>query len=93
MFVLIKGTDLIKGQKYKIDDYFTGYFKCPMEWDQLYYVFERISLPNHENSVFHCSPKYYSFYQYVSDNPREKMERRAVNRIVGRLIGDPYFNW
>ena len=36
---------------------------------------------------------YYKVYDFVSENPQEKMERRAVNLIVRRLIGDECFEW
>ena len=32
-------------------------------------------------------------YQFISDQPQWKMERRAVNLIVRRLIGDDCFEW
>lgn len=32
-------------------------------------------------------------YQFVSQNPQWNMERRAVNKILRRLIGDDYFDW
>lgn len=32
-------------------------------------------------------------YEFVSVNPRWNMERRAVNKILRRLIGDHYFEW
>jgi hypothetical protein len=32
-------------------------------------------------------------YQFVSQNPRWNMERRAVNKILQELIGDEYFEW
>ena len=31
-------------------------------------------------------------YQFVSQNPRWNMERRAVNKIVQQLVGE-YFEW
>jgi hypothetical protein len=33
------------------------------------------------------------FYRYVRENPQWKMERRSVNMIVRRLIGDDHFEW
>jgi hypothetical protein len=33
------------------------------------------------------------FYQFVSQQPQWKMERRAVNILVRRLIGDEHFEW
>jgi len=92
MFVRINGADMVLGNKYKIDG-FTGYFKCRMEWDQIYYVFERLNLRNYKGQTIHCSPRDYTFYQYVSSNPQGKMERRAVTMIVRRLIGDDCFEW
>jgi hypothetical protein len=32
-------------------------------------------------------------YQFVSQNPQWNMERRTVNLIVRRLIGDDCFQW
>jgi hypothetical protein len=32
-------------------------------------------------------------YEFVSMNPRWNMERRAVNKILQRLIGDDCFDW
>ena len=32
-------------------------------------------------------------YQFVSQNPRWNMERRAVNKILRQLVGDEYFEW
>jgi hypothetical protein len=32
-------------------------------------------------------------YEFVSQNPQWKMERRSVNIILRRLIGDEYFEW
>jgi len=92
MFVRIKAEDMVPGNKYKIDG-FTGYLQYRMEWDQLYYVFEKVNLRNYKGQVIHCSPRDYTFYQFVFENPRWKMERRAVNLFVRRLIGDDCFEW
>lgn len=35
----------------------------------------------------------YRYYVFISDQPQWKMERRAVNLIVRRLIGDDNFEW
>jgi hypothetical protein len=32
-------------------------------------------------------------YQFVSQNPRWKMEHRSVNMFLRQLIGDEYFEW
>ena len=33
------------------------------------------------------------FYTFVSQNPQGQMERRSVNLIVRRLLGDECFTW
>lgn len=35
----------------------------------------------------------YDLYEFVSECPQWNMERRAVNLIVRRLIGDDWFEW
>ena len=35
----------------------------------------------------------YHYYEFISHQPQWKMERRAVNLIVRRLIGDDHFEW
>jgi len=92
MFVRIKAEDMVLGNKYKIDG-FTGYLNCRIEWEQLYYVFENVNLRNYKGQIIYCSPRDYTFYQFVSNNPRGQMERRTVNMIVRKLIGDNCFEW
>jgi hypothetical protein len=43
---------------------------------------------NRTNVIYTCP-----VYEFVSANPRWNMERRSVNMIVRRLIGDEYFIW
>jgi len=33
------------------------------------------------------------FYDFVSDNPKEKRERRTVNLILRRILMDDNFEW
>ena len=42
--------------------------------------------------TIYCSPSH-TYYQFVSDNPKWKMERRSVNLLLRRLLGDDYFKW
>ena len=93
MFVVVKPEELVKGKKYKMER-FKGYYKERIYWDQLYYVFENVvTSENKPIHAVHCSPIYYTFYEFVSQNPQWKMERRTVNMIVRRLIGDDCFEW
>ena len=91
MFVRINPDQLVVGKAYKISKY-KGYYKEKIYWGQLYYIFEKVRIGACMNTL-QCSPRFYTFYQYVSDNPQGKMERRAVTMIVRRLIGDDCFEW
>lgn len=89
MFVLVEASQLCPEQKYKIiaDTEYTGIYTGVLYFSNLY--------------VFKCNgyPRYFKksrqFYQFVSQKARiqSDMEHRAVNKIVGRLIGDSYFYW
>jgi hypothetical protein len=95
MFKLISYNDLIPGNKYKIGDYI-GFF-VKNHWlnldiyhitlDDLHLVF--IDLKHRYTYFSH----YCEFYQFVSQNPQWKMERRSVNMIVRKLLGDQHFEW
>jgi len=85
MFVQTPIDKLVVGMKYKIelgDDIFIGYYK-----------------ETKQCILFVNGPKLYyvypfrTIYQYVSENPYWKMERRAVNLIVKQILGDDCFEW
>ena len=90
MFVRIDPTRLIDGVKYKVDtkyDCFTGIYKK---------IHDKHSFSMIRGNICYSGAPIFltnrTVYQFVSDNPQGKMERRAVNLIVRRLIGD-YFEW
>jgi hypothetical protein len=83
MFVLIQPENMILDTKYKVED-ITGFFKLSS------YGFLRFRVPH---SVDYIYSKDCEFYQFVSNNPQWKMERRSVNIILKRLIGDDCFEW
>ena len=94
MFVRIDPYELIIGVKYKIGDTFKGIYKSSMLWDnelllKFHYTYMFIDIPV-EEGLFSENNHY---YQWVSQNPQWKVERRAVNLIVRRLLGDDYFEW
>jgi len=87
MFVPIQPEDMVRGTKYKIDieiETVIGIYKASTAH------FVRFSI---YRSVDHIYPKTCTFYQFVSQNPQWKMERRSVNMIMRRLIGDNCFEW
>ncbi len=86
MFVPIHPRDLVKGTKYKINGY-TGYYQYKMGAVALFH-----NVRNHvEIEMFAMAG--YTFEQFISQNPQSAMERRAVNMVLRRLIGDEYFEW
>ncbi len=95
MFQLIAPDKLVIGQKYGIvsgEKDYSGIYKeaCPQ-----YKVFVK----NYDNirRIHYTCPFYfreqYIYYEFVSDQPQWNMERRAVNLIVRRLLGDDCFEW
>ena len=87
MFERIQPEDMVLGTKYKIDieiELITGIYKAFTD------SFVRFSIPR---SVDHIYPKTCAFYQFIPQNPQWQMERRSVNLIVRRLIGDEWFEW
>jgi len=87
MFVRVESHEFVVGTKYKMGEH-RGIFlnKGHNIYDMRHYLFD---LQGRRRLV----PATLDFYKFVSDNPQGNMERRAVNLIVRRLIGDDYFTW
>ena len=97
MFQPVESDNLYYNRKYKIvaEDEYVGVYKGKFFHDDLYLEFDQTL-----NLTGHLPPPQYflptrKIYQFVSQKARiqSDMEHRAVNKIVGRLIGDIYFNW
>ena len=88
-------------QTYKIiaDDEYKGRFRGDFYFrdnNELYLEFDHaynITRQTCREHLFFLSTR--KFYKFVSQKARIQwdMERRAVNIIVRRLIGDNYFQW
>jgi len=81
------------GKKYKIvgqcNDY-TGIYQSFEEGPYFNLLFANVkSHLNHNNVLFST---YKDFYEFVPQ-AQEKMERRSLNMILRRLIGDNCFEW
>jgi len=99
MFELVSSDKLVPGTEY-IAERFPNMVRLKsvflftfIEDNQIYLMFVkfhkftkkvRLSIP--------CRPSD-KFYTFVSQNPQWQMERRSVNLIVRRLIGDECFTW
>ena len=97
MFEPIHPSHLVENQKYKIisSTEFIGIYKCARYFEEngyatVYELFECFT-KNNSTRYIHFSPDC-SFYEMVP-RAQAKMERRAVNIIVRRLIGDNCFEW
>jgi len=94
MFVLVKDEGLLEyNRKYKI----IGYNECQAIYVGKIYTgsswFLRFYNKKRYLYVLLNEDYYYKVYHFVSENPQEKMERRAVNLILQRLLGDACFEW
>jgi hypothetical protein len=96
MFQLVEVSDLKMNTKYKImaSYEYRGLYEGPIQLDSVYLQFGNIfNVTKNEfcgHSYFYTSRKIYAF---VSQQPQWNMERRAVNLILRRLIGDDCFEW
>ncbi len=93
MFQLITSDKLVVGSKYMFtlkegthSGIYTGPIKDFLQFDYVYDIGEK----EFYQYPFYLDQQYYTF---VSQLPQWKMERRAVNLIVRRLIGDDCFEW
>jgi hypothetical protein len=93
MFQRIAFDELIPGKKYKIG-MFSGIFikESWFNMNDLYMEFEYVKIGSTPTWRKFFSP-YTIFNQFVSQNPKWKMERRSVNMIVRKLLGDQHFEW
>jgi len=100
MFQLVEVKDLKVNQKYKIKDSFLEYmgrFKGTTRFyrdEQLVICFDEVyNITTRKSSDRALFDDASEFYAFVSEQPRWKMERRAVNLILRKLIGDLCFEW
>jgi hypothetical protein len=99
MFKTITSDKLVVDTKYMIllrQCHHSGVFKGKINRGYLIcFVFDEIYDLVDEKKV--RSPLYltsdYRYYEFISKQPQWKMERRAVNLIVRKLIGDDHFEW
>ena len=82
-FRKIDGEKLIFGHHYLIGSKIGTYIHLkPVRTDYYYYF----KLASHYNEYVHC-------YEWIPKNYQWQMERRSVNMIVSKLIGDENFEW
>jgi len=85
MFVKVELDKLVMNHRYRFEmgnRVLVGYYKGT--GDSVSFVYR--------GTIYEVLP-YRTFYKFVSDNPRGQMERRSVNMILRKLIGDECFEW
>jgi len=94
MYVWIPFTKLVVDKKYKIVGYHYEYIAIFKRFDDnacfplKFYIAKGVK---YQGDVLF--PINMDFYEFIPQNPQWQMERRAVNLIIRRLIGDDYFEW
>jgi hypothetical protein len=90
MFQPIDYKELVPGTKYKIEGLSCLFLGVAFRHTNVWYLkFYKIGdLQRFTFFSQHCQ-----FYQFISQQPQWNMERRSVNMIVRRLIGDDHFEW
>lgn len=94
MFQQVECYDLVPGEKYLVGpNQWEWYFVREMYYKQRYCVFECVknAKPNNQYQISIQE----DFYRFVPQKARiqSEMERRAVNLILRRLLGDYCFEW
>jgi len=94
MFQRVQPEKLVAGEKYKIKTVcyeFTGIYTGKVPYQYFTLIFANVKgKQNYDSIVF---SDYDNYYKFVSKNPQEKMERRAVNMILQGIVGDIHFEW
>ena len=96
MFRSIEPDDLHYNRKYKIEgtyEYCGIYIGKIWMGSQDYLKFDHCHALHLTTKTTKCFLPSRHYYEFVSQNPQWKMERRAVTMIVRRLIGDDCFEW
>jgi hypothetical protein len=87
MFYSIQYDSLVPGTKYKIDNFIGIYIKTDGIFLK-FYMLQRQDIQRFRFFKITCN-----FYQFIPQNPQWQMERRSVNMIIQRIIGDECFIW
>lgn len=95
MFQTITADKLMVDKKYMIlfrqgyhSGVFEGIHKNIFVFDEMYDLVCKKSV---RSPVYLTSD--YRYYEFISNQPQWQMERRSVNMIVRKLIGDDHFTW
>ena len=95
LFHPISDDKLVIGNKYVFGCGFSGIYKRSyVTRNHTYKQFDKVCdlvYQKHHHGLFNS--EFSKCYEFVSQQPQAKMERRAVNLIVRRLIGDDCFEW
>jgi hypothetical protein len=93
-------TKLVSGTKYRIvickKDYliFTGFYSHIYK-DYYFYAFKSRMSNTYISEIIDYENGFSHFYlpNFQKERIQSNMEHRAVNLILQKIIGDPYFSW
>lgn len=89
MFQIVPYTKLEVGKKYKIIGHYDEYKGIYKGFEQGRYFNLVFTIRNYGDVSFSIHKDFYEFIPQAQMN----MERRAVNLVLRRLIGDTHFVW
>ncbi len=87
MFVRVEPEELVPDTKYKIGEKKGTFIRFVYHTRGIWYYLFRVK---GKERFFRTNCP---LYKFVTDKPQWKMERRAVNLIVRKIIGDDHFTW
>jgi len=92
MFVPIRPDAMVIGKKYKMEC-LTGIYIDKWISSRGELILKFFELQSNDIRRFRFISPDSEFYQFIPQHPQWKMERRSVNLILRRLIGDEHFEW
>jgi hypothetical protein len=96
MFVPIRPRELVYGTKYKVCDLNDSFSKFMEFYEICTFIRIAYKFKGVWQYLFRVNgkKKFFAsncmFYKFISENPQEKMEQRALDKILKRLINDDF---
>ena len=92
MFQRIEYNAMVPGKRYKVGETSGVFIKlCTRPVAGIWFL--KFQGMEKDETRYTYLSEHYPVYQFIPQNPQWKMERRSVNMIVRRLMGDEHFVW
>ena len=105
MFQKVKPSELIPGKKYKIElnsypdikpqYYKANYYYCTFDGYYKFINVKHMNIKSLKYDSLYFQETNTNIYMFISEKKQiqDAMERRAVNKLIGNIIGDLCFVW